>query len=159
MSQISMEPSAIFDAPDNESRFAPLALSLRDSITLKIAIRMCAAFNAGGLFALVGYVGMLVGPESIGVNVELFVPMVAAFTLGMIFAAMATLLWFRALQEMAQAGAIAMDEDGPEDVRRSEPYRRGFNFQFWTTSLVVCSYAAFVGGLGGLPMFFSATGM
>jgi hypothetical protein len=158
VSDISMEQDGLFEGVDNAARFSPLARSLRDSITLKLGIRMCAAFNAGGLFALVGYVWLLVGPDRLGVNMDLFVPMVAAFTLGLIFAGLATLAWFGSLQQMAQAGAIAMDEDGPADVRQCEPYRRGFNLQFWTTSLVVGSYAAFMGGLAGLPMFFRSFG-
>ena len=127
---------------------------VRDHFTLLAGIRFCAAFNAGGLIALLGYGALLVGLDRLGVSIVVFIPMVATFAFGLLLAGAATTAWFASRHYMAHAGLLPAPPRRPDEAP-AEPaaaMSRAARFQFVTTHFVAASYLTFVAGLAGVPI-------
>ena len=144
MIETSLETNSGHHETGSHARFEPLLRKLRDSLTLMDGIRFCAAFNGGGLIGLVGYVGFLVGLENLGISRAIFIPMVATFSFGLLFAGLATTVWFASRHHMAHAGALVIEGAVEKEVREIKSFRRAGRLQGWTTSLVAASYVTFL---------------
>ena len=129
---------------------------IRDHITLLDGIRFCAAFNAGGLVALVGYAGLLVGLDRLGLSIVVFYPMVATFTFGLLFAGVATTSWFASRHYMTDA--VANRHVEPTVSPTAASISRALRLQSITTNFVAASYVTFVVALAGLPMLLNGFG-
>ncbi len=129
---------------------------IKDHLTLLAGIRFCAVFNAGALIALIGYGGLMVGLDRLGISIVVYIPMVATFAFGLLLSGVATTTWFASRHHMAHAGVIpavggtpAMPEAASDSA---SAFQRAVRLQSLTTNFVAASYVTFIAGLAGLPM-------
>ncbi|MEY9573002.1 hypothetical protein ABIE88_000578 [Bradyrhizobium diazoefficiens] len=116
------------------------------------AVRVLLTINAGGVIALLGFIGAIAGKEKkIFASADIFIPPMTSFGIGVMLAAAATgLIYFAQMAFGAAQSMRRFDFDHPYvhvTPRSTKARRIGYVLQFVTISIAIGSFIAFAIGL------------